>query len=453
MTGTTTITKVGHRYPRMLVLVAALALTASLLVASTAKPSHASLFYTVNDTGDESDANPGDGLCNADPSAPILKCTLRAAIQESNANAVSPEFVFFKIPGDGVHTISPNSELPRIADTVTIDGYSQPDSSPNTLARGTNARLLIQLNGTNAGEFTDGLDVDAPNSVVKGLVINRFDGEGVDLLQQGDGSKVEGNFIGTDPSGTVAKGNTFSGVEVFFESNDDTVGGNTPAARNLISGNDDLGVNIFSAAGTGVFGNLIGTSKDGIGRLGNGEQGVDVFDGSNNSIGDGTAAGANTIAFNGLQGVRVRVPSSGVAVGDHISRNSIFSNGRLGIDLGLGGANTNDQGDADTGANNLQNKPVVTSAKSGRGTTIKGNLNSNPNTIFTIEFFASPGGENEGKTFIGQRSVITDGSGSAPFSFRFQKQLVVGRNVTATATNGSTNDTSEFSAPKAVVAG
>jgi hypothetical protein len=335
---------------------------------------------------------------------------------------------------------------------VTIDGYSQPGSSANTLTRGTNAKLLIQINGTNAGEFTqDGLLIDAPNSVIKGLVINRFDGDGVDLLQSGDGSRVEGNFLGTNPSGTADRGNGISGVEAFFESNNNLLGGNTPAARNLISGNDASGVNIFSASGNGVFGNLVGTASDGVERLGNSEQGVDVFDASHNSIGDGTAAGANTIAFNGLQGVRVRAVSPSVAVGDHISRNLIFSNGRLDIDLGRGGANVNDPGDADTGANGLQNKPTITSARAGSGTTIKGSLNSNPNALVTIEFFSSPTGVTGGKTFVGVRNVITDDSGDAPFSFKFKK-VAVGQNVKATATSVSTGDTSEFSASKGVVA-
>ena len=218
------------------------------------------------------------------------------------------------------------------------------------------------------------------------------------------------------------------------------------------------GVNIFSSSGNEVLGNLVGTKKDGTSALGNGEQGVDLFNASNNFIGDGTAAGANTIAFNVQQGIRVRAAAPGVARGDHFSRNSIFSNGGIGIDLEGGvenaaGATKNDPGDADFGPNDLQNKPVVTSAKSGRGTTIKGNLNSNPNVLFTIQFFSSPKGETEGKTFLGQRSVSTDGSGKAPFSFQFKKKVAAGQNVTATATKNFTGDTSEFSAAKGEVAG
>jgi CSLREA domain-containing protein len=355
MMNSETTTKTNH-YFRVLVV---LAMLASMLVVLSARPTHASLFYTVNDTGDEADANPGDGLCDVEPSAPVLRCTLRAAIQESNANPTSPENIFFNIAGDGVHTISPAAELPAITDTVTIDGYTQPGSSPNTFAKGTNAVLNIQLNGTNAGEFEAGFDIDAPNSVVKGLVINRFDSFGVTVFDGGSGSTIEGNFIGTNPSGTMDQGNHIGGVSLFFESANIAVGGNTPAARNLISGNDGRGVEIFVSTGNEVMGNLIGTKRDGIGSLRNSDEGVNLFGSSDNIIGDGTAEGANTIAFNGLDGVQVRTSTSGEGEGNSVSRNSIFSNGDLGIDLDNDGPTTNDLGDPDAGPNNLQNKPVL----------------------------------------------------------------------------------------------
>ena len=122
MINTRTTTKTNH-YFRALMALAVLAVLASLLVVLAASPTHASLFYTVNDTGDEADANPGDGLCDVQPSAPVLRCTLRAAIQESNANPTSPENIFFNIAGDGVHTISPASGLPTITSgKTTIKG-------------------------------------------------------------------------------------------------------------------------------------------------------------------------------------------------------------------------------------------------------------------------------------------------------------------------------------------
>src|SRR5438445_13495796 len=100
--------------------------------------------FTVNVTGDGQDANPGNGIC----ATAAGNCSLRAAIQEANANA-GKDTINFNIPGAGVHTISPSTDLPPIAHAVVIDGYSQPGTSENTRANGDNAVLLIELERTN----------------------------------------------------------------------------------------------------------------------------------------------------------------------------------------------------------------------------------------------------------------------------------------------------------------
>ena len=106
--------------------------------------------------------------------------------------------------------------------------------------------------------------------------------------------------------------------------------------------------------------------------------------------------------------------------------------------------------DSDTGANNLQNKPSVGSAKtSSTNTTVKGTLVSIPNQSFVVRFYANPAGGDEGKTFLGQTTVSTDGSGKASFTKALTK-VAVGKTVTATATSPG-GDTSEFSAPRMVV--
>jgi hypothetical protein len=218
----------------------------------------------------------------------------------------------------------------------------------------------------------------------------------------------------------------------------------TPDARNLISGNGFRGVSINEpSSGVQVRGNLIGTKKDGISPLGNSGDGVKFSVASGNVVGGTTAGSANTIAFNGGSGIQIANSGS-----DSVLGNSIFSNGGMGIDLGGDGATANDTADADTGDNNLQNKPVITSAKSsGRATVIKGELNSTPSKTFTIQFFSNPRGDAEGKTFIGETSVSTDSSGDASFTF---KKKVRGALITATATKFLTGDTSEFSDPKKV---
>jgi hypothetical protein len=425
-------------------------LMAAMLLATV--PSYAAgTTFIVNSNGDAADASSFDGLCQTATGT----CTLRAAIEQSNAT-VGVDTIRFGITTDGSPAIiAPNSALPPLTDTVTIDGYTQPGASPNTLTRGTNAVLKVELDGINAG-FSDGLKLagSGAGSVIKGLVINNFNGDGISVEEGSDFDRIEGNFIGTDPTGTVAKKIPGDGVIIIHASNT-TVGGNLPAARNLISGNGDSGVLLLGSSGSKVLGNLVGTRKGGNGALGNGSEGIGLFDSS------GTSISANTIAFKDLHGVRINAssgPNPNIANGNLIVGNSIFSNGLLGTDLGGGTENAqdataNDPGDADVGPNGLQNKPVITSARTVSGkTTVKGSLNSAPNKTFNIQLFSNPSG-NEGKTFIGQTAVRTDASGNATFTFTPTTAVAVGRTITATATDSLASNTSEFSAPRGVIAG
>jgi CSLREA domain-containing protein len=459
----------------------ALILVVSLL---TAKPAHAKTF-TVNSTSDASDGA-FDGTCDADPRVSVVRCTLRAAIQEANNRIVNPgaDTITFNIPSTdptcnantNVCTISPASTLPLITEAVSINGYTQrpcsgnpaPCSRPNTMAVGNNAVLLIQLNGANASSA--GLWINASNSVVKGLVINRF-GTGIIIgidnigADPSTGNTIAGNVIGTDPSGTLDRGNRAYGVSLAGSGSNNTVGGTSPAARNIISGNGQDGVithGFPQNTGNQVLGNYIGTDKSGTANLGNDWNGVKLMAvTTNTTIGGDTAAGANVIAFNGKD-PSFNNGSHGVMVvhdhstGNAILRNSIFSNVGLGIDLGGNGRTTNDVGDADTGSNNLQNFPILTSAETpfffDGPTTIKGRLNSTPGTTFVIRFFSNPSGD-EGKTFIGHASVTTDASGNTgTFTFTANQTVGVGQRITATATDPVGN-TSEFSAARVVTRG
>jgi len=432
------------RGQRNTVVVVGIALLAALLmVGLLAPPAHAAIIFTVNSTGDGGDVNLNDNICDASNSILTSPCTLRAAIQEANDTPGADE-IDFEIGGPsatGVKTISPTSApLPFITEAVIINGYTQPGASPNTLDKGTNAKLKIQLSGANLSVINEfGLFFFAPNCVVKGLVINRFDDGGIVLSTSSSNSSVRGNFIGTNPAGTQDLGNGHDGVAIALTARrNTTIGGDTPAARNLISGTQLHGVEINADEST-VVGNLIGTDKYGTSPIANSFDGVRI--GSTSNI-----VGSNTIAFNGSDGVTI---SSGIS--NSILSNSIFSNGFLGIDLLGEGPTPNDPQDPDTGANNLQNKPVLTSAVNSSGTTtIKGRLNSTPNETFTIEFFSNPSGTDEGKIFLGKKEVTTGQDGLFLFQKTFSPAVNKGRTITATATNTTTHDTSEFSAPRTV---
>jgi hypothetical protein len=510
--------------------------------------------------------------------------SLRQAIVDSNTSVGVLDTITFNIPGAGVHTITPVATL-VITDPVVIDGYTQPGAKANTLANGDDAVILIELNGASATGNHNGLQITAGNSVVRGLVINRFTGNGVFLATKG-GNVVDGCFIGTDAAGAAALPNA---VGVFMNPvSNNVIGGTTPAARNVISGNvhgvelagpsnivqgnfigtdrtgtkplgnaqegiriDDStnliggtdagarnvisdnkagGIIVNTSTGSKIQGNLIGTDVTGTAKLGNGNNGnakghgiyvygaigtliggagagnlicasaahgiwldgsvdpviqgnfigtdftgklnlgngyfgVDSFTlgaGKSVKIG-GTAPGeGNTIAFNGAglqkgDGGGVHVDSFTTApftVNTTILGNAIYSNVGLGIDLGDDtggygdGVTPNDAGDVDDGSNHLQNFPVLTSVSSSGGlTSIAGTLNSTANTIFRIELFANdtidPSGFGEGQSFVGFINVTTDASGSASFTASVP-QIAAGRRITSTATDPAGN-TSEFS--------
>ncbi|MEN3332223.1 MAG: hypothetical protein V7641_1588 [Blastocatellia bacterium] len=261
----------------------------------------------------------------------------------------------------------------------------------------------------------------------------------------GDTATIQGNYIGTDVTGKFALANPTSGIVVYSINN--LIGGTAPGAGNVIAGNKS-GIEIGGSTtatltGNLVQGNLIGLNATGDAPLPNRLDGVAISVASDNTIGGEGTAG-NTIAFNGRNGIAI---SSGT--GNRILRNSIFSNGALGIDLGLTGVTANDPGDADDGANNLQNFPVLTSVTpNGGGTTIQGTLNSMPSTSFRIDFYSNaagdPSGNGEGARFFDTTSVTTDANGNAIINFISSMTLASGRVITATATDSAGN-TSEFS--------
>ena len=188
---------------------------------------------------------------------------------------------------------------------VTIDGYSEPGSSPNTSATASNAVLMIELTGT-ALTTGAGLHLLASPAVVRGLAINRFPASQI-LLFGTSGHRIEGNFLGTTVDGTADPGGTTGGQGVFISSGDNhVIGGTMPDTRNVISGNDLDGVTITGTTpdSNDVLGNLIGIDKTGTVAVGNGLNGVSIDQGAN-VVGGTTAAARNVISGNGEEGVRI----------------------------------------------------------------------------------------------------------------------------------------------------
>ena len=322
------------------------------------------------------------------------------------------------------------------------------------LPNGQNGVRLDQANGNLIGG-----GMAAARNLISGNT-----GDGILFEVDSDGSSasnnvVQGNYIGSDVTGMNALGNVGGGIRFLnvsgptAEISGNTFGGPNAGEGNLISGNGQHGISLDggNANNNVIQGNLIGTAANGIDFLGNSNNGIDFSSSSpvsNNTVGGTVSGAANVIAFNGDRGVLV-----GEGTGNAILTNSIFSNSNLGIDLGdfgLAGVTPNDDGDADTGPNNLQNFPLLTSATLGGGqTTIAGSLNSAPDTTFRLEFFASaaadPSGHGEGQTFLGTQDVMTDGSGNVAFNVVLPLLPPAGQTVLSATATDPGNNTSEFS--------
>jgi CSLREA domain-containing protein len=492
--------------------------------------------------------------------------------QTNGGNVVEGNFLGTNLAGNALANVPP--EFVRINRSgVFINGPSNnriggtTDAARNLLSGNTQGIFLSGLTGINTtgnlvqgnligtnaagtgdlGNGTNGIDIfRTAVSTIGGTsagarnIISGNDNSGIGV-QNTNGNLVQGNHIGTDITGTVDLGNAQSGVSTTSGSFD-TYGGTTPAARNIISGNNGQGM-LIRGEGNFVQGNFIGTNVQGSGAIGNTLNGVATSDAPNNTIGGATAAARNIISANGQNGVSigldlangstgitvrnnyigtdvnglnclgnlrdgvvvnrgavshtvadnlitcngrngVNIPNAGAsdpAIRIEVTNNSIFANALLGIDLGEAGITANDPGDPDGGANFQQNFPVLTSfglgaqivaetspGKSAVGAvdvrerksvsqqaavTVNGTLNSTPGTTFTVHWYFS----GDSQCVTNQPSsrplatgkipgVTTDGNGNAPFSFPFDFPNGTSSgiiNCTATDPDGNT---SEFSA-------
>ena len=277
--------------------------------------------------------------------------SFRQALLEANGN-LGPNLIQFNLTGGGVRTLAPLTPLPQVTNSVTIDGCSQPGSSPNTLTNGNNAALLIRLDGVN---LTNGFPVglcltNTSNNTVRGLVIVRFY-TGIQLYAS-SGNTIAGNWIGLDADG-ISRGNSGTGVEVtcavFNRSTGNLIGGISPMDRNVISGNR-VGISFSPtpADHNSVQGNFIGTDATGVLPRGNLFEGIKVQSATNIVIGGASPGARNLICANGT-GVSLLSSSRDVIqgnfIGTDVSGHYDLGNAGDGIDLQgcslttVGGAN------------------------------------------------------------------------------------------------------------------
>ena len=410
---------------------------------------------------------------------------------DGTTNAGRGQLTFRDSPNNQIGGTVPEARNVIVGETGLGISIQDPASTNNRVEGnyiGTVADGTAALEGTGFGIFVrDG----AANTTIGGtapgsgnLIVTRT--AGIDLRDGASANLVQGNFIGTDVTGTVALGyGTGSDGVNIRDADNNTIGGAVASARNLLSGNTGEGVQFLGTTATGnlIQGNYIGTDVSGLLDLGNRRSGISgvrfnttiggVVEGAGNVVsgndanggvslnGDGNhvvgnligvdATGSGTLGNIG-HGVSLRgdgnfigglQPGEGnVIAHSSIGGVSIVSGGTNNAVLGNSIFGNQQRGIAlSSGTNNDQAAPGLTSVQEG---SIQGTLTSTASTQFRLEFFSSAEcvqNREQGETFLGALDVTTDGAGAASFNAPLALQ---GPAITATATDPD-NNTSEFS--------
>ena len=234
----------------------------------------------------------------------------------------------------------------------TVDGIQVQNTSSGTVIQGNIIGLIgggtSVLPNTNYGiELLFG----ATGTVIDGgNVISGNAFQGISLGNSSLDSLVQGNLIGTDPTGKIGLGNQEDGIGISISSNN-TIGGTAPGQGNLISGNgfkngNPNGSGIIDNLGASdlIEGNFIGTTAGASGALPNGQYGVFILGGngpngsSNDTIGGSVSGAGNVISGNTQDGVYIQdAAASNVLIeGNDIGTNpagAVLGNGGNGVDL------------------------------------------------------------------------------------------------------------------------
>ena len=284
---------------------------------------------------------------------------------------------------------------------------------------------------------------------IQNNVIAANGGHGIYMADGSTGIAIYGNTIGLGADRITALPNGLDGIRLGSSASagyasDNTIG--QSGNGNIISSNLQNGIELINQSNLNTIqSNVIGTNLSNAVR-GNAIDGISITSATDNLIGGNTTADGNLI-INNAKGVTIISSPNNPAVGNSILTNSIYNNASLGIDLNNDGITPNHATSPTQGPNNFQNFAVITSVANG-STVISGTLHSVPNETFRLQFFLNTvdrPGITEGRQFLGETFVTTNGAGDASFSVTFPLTLSIGNVVSSTATRLSTGDTSEFS--------
>jgi hypothetical protein len=246
----------------------------------------------------------------------------RQALTDANSNA-GTDTINFDIEPGGVQTISISlTQLPRITDSIIIDGTTQPGYSGSP---------IIELKGPGGFGSTAGITLEAGNSTIRGLVINQFSQGGIsirNLSGTNNGNLIVNNYIGTDITGTIGMSNGSEGIFIGGSSNN-VIGGTTSNLRNLVSGNNGLAGIYVGGSNNTIQGNYIGIDITGTVAMSNAQNGILIEGGNssnlstNNLIGGSVSGAGNLISANAFDEIAIgRFASANIIKGNLVGTNA-----------------------------------------------------------------------------------------------------------------------------------
>lgn len=290
------------------------------------------MTFTVTTTGDDDDPNAGEPGRKCDGS-PGDQCSLRAAIQNHNAFRNLPQnritFAIPNAPGSGSIVIKVGSTglgpLPPVLGSVIIQALNSPDIR------------RIEIDGSMAGSNAIGLQLLGGQCEISFFIINSFSSHGIFIAgtpPPGEGGhKLESNFIGTDSTGTVGKGNGGDGI--FIQNTPNNMIGGLGGGRNLISANSGYGIRISGGNPDSTFqpnggknntaqANIIGYDVLKQNLLPNGLDAVLLEDAPNNTIGGTAQNQGNTIGS--------KSTNNGITIKGNLSEGILIQGNFIGED-------------------------------------------------------------------------------------------------------------------------
>lgn len=257
--------------------------------------------------------------------------SLRLAIAQANSNA-GPDTIVFNIPDtdpnyhsdEGVWMIQPETHLPIVTDDGTmIEGESQTQNQGDRNSDG--PEIMIDGSMLSGPSFNNGFSIESSDNIISGLIISGFPMNGIDIYgEESFSNLIWGNFIGTNASGSDTLGNG-RGIYIGIDAKYNTIGGVEQEARNVISGNNNQGIEISYSDSNTVIGNFIGTNASGTLSLPNRFDGIVISGHSKgNQIGGKLTSERNIVSGNGFSGITLR---------DVGTRNNVVYGNYIGTDV------------------------------------------------------------------------------------------------------------------------